>query len=293
MFSMTGFGRGEAVFNTDCRLITEVSSVNRKQLEIRIIAPPEFAAQEPEVRRIVASHFNRGAVQLRLNMRLGAGSGSGSAQIDDALLDELIDGALDARRRAGLPDTVAVETLMTLPGVILTGETDVEDPGFAEALEHAVTDACAACRDMRRREGAALQDDLSRRGVVLRGLLERLEPECAKLPDIAKKRLLGKLADAALPVKPDDETLIRELLFYADKSDVTEEITRLKSHFSQLDGFLSDERPTGRSLDFLAQEFFREITTLGNKAASPTVSPLVVAFKSELEKMREQIQNVE
>ena len=87
--------------------------------------------------------------------------------------------------------------------------------------------------------------------------------------------------------------LIRELLFYADKSDVAEEITRLKSHFAQLDGFLADERPTGRSLDFLAQEFFREITTLGNKAASPAVSPLVVAFKSELEKMREQIQNVE
>lgn len=293
MFSMTGFGRGEAVFNTDCRIAAEVSSVNRKQLEIRVIAPPEIASQEPLARRIVAAHFNRGSVQLRLIIRRGVGSDACAAVIDEALLDELIDGALDARRRAGMSDAVAVEALMALPGVISNGENDVEAPEFAEALEKAVTAGCAACRKMRENEGAALQDDLKRRAELLRGLLERLEPKCAKLPEIAKKRLLGKIADAALPIKPDDETLIRELLFYADKSDVTEEITRLKSHFAQLDGFLNDDRPTGRSLDFLAQEFFREITTLGNKAASPEVSPLVVAFKSELEKMREQIQNVE
>lgn len=294
MFSMTGFGRGEAIFDTDCRLIAEVSSVNRKQLEIRVVAPSELAAKEPDVRRIVGAHFNRGSVQVRLSIRRVSGAeGNNAFSIDEAMLDELIDGALDARRRAGLPESVSVETLMALPGVVSSGETDVEDPGFEEAFVGAVTAACAACRRMREVEGGSLQQDLRRRGEVLRELLARLEPECAKLPEIAKKRLLGKLADAALPVKPDDEMLIRELLFYADKSDVAEEITRLKSHLSQLDGFLADERPAGRSLDFLAQEFFREITTLGNKAASPSVSPLVVAFKSELEKMREQIQNVE
>ena len=292
MFSMTGFGRGEAVFGDDCRLTAEVSSVNRKQLEIRMIAPAELAGQEPSVRKIVGQYFNRGAVQIRLAVR-SCGAEGGAPAIDEAMLDELIDGALDARRRAGLPEDVSVETLMAIPGVVSSEETDTDAPGFAAAIENAVTDACKACRRMRETEGASLQSDLRRRGEVLRGLLARLEPECAKLPDIAKKRLLAKLADASIPVKPDDEMLIRELLFYADKSDVAEEITRLKSHFAQLDGFLADERPAGRSLDFLAQEFFREITTLGNKAASPAVSPLVVAFKSELEKMREQIQNVE
>ena len=292
MFSMTGFGRGEAVFGNDCILTAEVSSVNRKQLEMRMIAPPELAGHEPAVRKIVGQYFNRGSVQLRLAVRSGGTEGEKLA-VDEAMLDELIDGALDARRRAGLSEDVAVETLMNIPGVVLSGEADMDDPGFADALERAVTDACQACRRMRETEGGALQQDLRRRGDILKELLARLEPECAKLPEIAKKRLLGKLAEASLPVKPDDEMLIRELLFYADKSDVAEEITRLKSHFSQLDGFLADERPAGRSLDFLAQEFFREITTLGNKAASPAVSPLVVAFKSELEKMREQIQNVE
>ena len=148
MFSMTGFGRGEAVFGNDCRLTAEVSSVNRKQLEIRLIAPAELACEEPLVRKIVGQYFNRGAVQLRLAVRCGE-AGGGSLAIDESMLDELVDGALDARRRAGLPETVDLETLMTIPGVVLAQETDMEDPEFAKALETAVTDACLACRRMR------------------------------------------------------------------------------------------------------------------------------------------------
>ena len=110
---------------------------------------------------------------------------------------------------------------------------------------------------------------------------------------MTKRRLLEKLSAENLPVAADDDRLLKEVLFYADKSDVTEEITRLHSHFAQFRGFLENPGPVGRSLDFLMQELFREITTLGNKAGIPGVSPLVVAFKSELEKLREQVQNVE
>lgn len=294
MFSMTGFGRAETTFGNGCLLTAEISSINRKQLEMRMIAPPELSAFEPAARKIVAGHFSRGSIQLRMTLRRGAAAGSDSAAfIDEAALDLLIDGALEARKRAGLPEQVAVETLMTIPGVVLSEAGGIDDPGFAEVFERTVSAACAECRKMRETEGVALLADLRGRGDTLRKLLEKLEPECAKLPETARKRLLAKLNDAGLPTRPDDELLVRELLFYVDKADVAEEITRLKSHFVQLDGFLASDRPSGRSLDFLAQEFFREITTLGNKAASPVVSPLVVAFKSELEKMREQIQNVE
>ena len=294
MFSMTGFGRAESLFGNGCLLVAEISSINRKQLEMRMIAPPELSAFEPAARKIAGENFSRGSILLRLALRRGAASGSGSASVvDDAALDLLIDGAKQARKRAGLSEQVAVETLMTLPGVVSSGLPGVDDPEFAAVFEKTVACACAECRKMRETEGRALQSDLRRRGETLRKLLAELEPECAKLPEIARKRLLAKLNDSGIPAKPDDEVLVRELLFYVDKADVAEEITRLKSHFIQLDGFLSADRPSGRSLDFLAQEFFREITTLGNKAASPVVSPLVVAFKSELEKMREQIQNVE
>ena len=259
-----------------------------------MVSPQELTVFEPAARRIVGTFFNRGSVQLRVSLRRECGNGDLSGvEINEAMLDELIDGALDARRRAGLAENVAVETLMTLPGVVVPADSGVDEPEFAELFEDTVSRACAECRKMREREGEALRDDLCRRGELLKELLRRLEPECAKLPEIARRRLMGKLEEAGSPVKADDEALIRELLFYTDKADVTEEITRLKSHFSQLDAFLASDRPMGRSLDFLAQEFFREITTLGNKAASPTVSPLTVAFKSELEKMREQMQNVE
>lgn len=294
MLSMTGFGRAENVSGNGSVLTVEISSINRKQLEVRMIAPQEFLSLEPVARKIVASSFSRGAVQVRVALRRGARVGENSGvDIDESMLDELIDAALDARRRAGLAETVAVESLMSLPGVVSSSDPGVDDPAFAELFEETVARACAECRKMREREGAALQEDLRRRGELLKTLLQQLEPECAKLPEVAKRRLMTKLEEAGFPVKTDDETLIRELLFYTDKADVTEEITRLKSHFAQLDAFLGSDRPAGRSLDFLAQEFFREITTLGNKAASPTVSPLTVTFKSELEKMREQIQNVE
>ena len=108
-----------------------------------------------------------------------------------------------------------------------------------------------------------------------------------------RKRLEEKLQTAGLPVDLNDERLLKEILFYADKADVTEEITRLNSHIRQFRNFLEEDKPVGRSMDFLLQEFFREITTLGNKAGSGPVASVVVKFKTELEKIREQIQNIQ
>ena len=128
-------------------------------------------------------------------------------------------------------------------------------------------------------------------------LLENMHSTLAALvaaqPEAAKKRLLAKFEAEKLPIAVDDAQLLKEVLFYIDKGDVTEELTRLSSHFEQFRNFLAAAVPVGRSLDFLAQEMFREITTLGNKAFIPGVSPVVVEFKSEMEKIREQIQNLE
>ena len=115
----------------------------------------------------------------------------------------------------------------------------------------------------------------------------------AAYPEIARERIMSRLANEKLPVSADDPGLMREVLFYVDKGDVTEELTRLSCHFKQFRVFLESAEPVGRNMDFLAQEIFREITTLGNKAAVAGASPLVVAFKAEMEKIREQIQNIE
>lgn len=291
MFSMTGFGKGEAEFE-GLLLSAEVSSVNRKQLEIRVSAPSEFSGLEPLARKLISEEISRGSIQLRISCS-SSGGGSMRGTVNAALLASLVDAARDVRRNAGLGDVVQVEQLMLIPGVVQLALPDVDSPGVAEAYERAVRAALKGYREMRGHEGAALKRDLETREELLESLLARIEPLAAEINAGIKARLLEKLAAEAIPVSGDDERLLKEILFYADRSDVTEEITRLHSHFGQFRRFLAEEKPVGRSLDFLMQEMFREITTLGNKAGVPAVSPLVVAFKSELEKLREQIQNVE
>jgi len=292
MLSMTGFGRGEAAASADLAFVVEVSSVNRKQFELRFLAPAELGALESTARRIAAKYYSRGAIQLRLQYRRG--SNAHPAKIDTELLAALIAGVRAARRAAGLPEEkIDVETLMQLPGVVSGNTPDAAPEEYAAALESAATAACEAALAMRKREGEALRRDLETRAAKLEELYAELKRRCSAIPGMLRARLAAKLEEAKLPTSPDDPALLREILFYTDRADVSEELARLESHFNQLRGFFAATVPAGRSLDFLAQEFFREITTLGNKAASPEISPLVVAFKSELEKMREQIQNVE
>ena len=291
MLSMTGFGKGEAELE-GIRLTAEVSSVNRKQLEIRVSAPAELSGLEPLARKLVSDAVSRGSVQLRISC-VSTGEGRERGVVDAVRLAALVEAAREARRNAGLGDAVQVEQLMLVPGVVAQALPDTDSPGMAEAYEKAVSAALEGYREMRAHEGDALRRDLEAREALLESLLAEIEPLAAEINAGIKARLLEKLAAEQIPVPGDDERLLKEILFYADKSDVTEEITRLHSHFGQFRRFLADSKPVGRSLDFLMQEMFREITTLGNKAGVPAVSPLVVAFKSESEKLREQIQNVE
>lgn len=292
MLSMTGFGRGEAAASAELAFVVEVSSVNRKQFELRFLAPPELGALESTARKVAARYYSRGAIQLRLQYRRGGNAHP--ARIDTELLAALIAGVREARRAAGLPEEkIDVEALMQLPGVVSGNTPDAAPEEYAAALESAATAACEAALAMREREGEALRNDLETRAAKLEELYGELKRRCAAIPEMLRARLAAKLEEAKLPTPPNDPALLREILFYTDRADVSEELARLDSHFGQLRGFFAATTPSGRSLDFLAQEFFREITTLGNKAASPEISPLVVAFKSELEKLREQIQNVE
>ena len=290
MRSMTGFGKGSAAAPDGTHFTVELSSVNRKQLEIRLSLPAEFSAWEPEARKKIAGAVSRGAVQMRVS---SAGGGAALAELDRARLDALIELCIEERRKHGLAPEFDVAGLLALPGVF--GAAGIREAETAlPALDAALDQALAGFVAMRETEGAVLRRELAGRLAGLRKLLSEIEPEAAGLADAAKTKLLGRLAAAQLPVDLNDERLLKEVLFYADKSDVTEEIARLKSHFEQFDAFLAAaDDPAGRSMDFLIQEMFREITTLGNKAGTSAVSRRVVAFKAELEKMREQVQNVE
>ena len=286
--SMTGFGKGAATAPDGTVLVVELSAVNRKQLELRFSMPQEFAAWEPEARKAISARVSRGSLLVRVNVSQSA---AGLADLNRERLEALI--RLCKEYSADEKNPVDVAALLSLPGIF--GSSENRDASAAlPVLNAALEQALAGFNSMRECEGTALQQELGGRLNGLRDLLAKIEPLTADLADTAKAKILARLADEKLPVDLNDERFLREVLYYADRSDVTEEVTRLKSHFAQFDRFLSETpESAGRSMDFLLQEMFREITTLGNKAGSSGVSPHVVAFKTELEKLREQVQNVE
>ena len=291
LYSMTGFGKGEAAFRDGRCLQIEISSVNRKQLEVRFMMPQEFAFLENEGRKIISGLVSRGAVQVRVNITSGSSDRAGLINRD--MLDMLVKECLAARERAGLERTVNVEQLIAFPGVI-GGVQNEDDPDEKRAVFVAALEAAGKnYQKMRLTEGAHLRADLEERLKTLEMLHGELYMMVSMQPDLVKQRLLSRFASEKFPIDPDDPTLMREVLYYIDRGDVTEELTRLSSHFEQFRKFLDSGVPVGRSLDFLMQELFREITTLGNKAFAGGVSRKVVTFKAEAEKIREQIQNIE
>ena len=293
MFSMTGFGRAEAGAGKNFSISAEVSSINRKQLELRVSLPSDFSRFELDVRSAAAEYFSRGAVSVRISIK-SADNANGMLSLPDAeKFDELIRYVAAARQRNNVPGDVNVEALLSLPGVLQSPALSAEDENIKDTLLETVRTACLNCRSSRETEGEALKNEFVSRIAFLE---EKLEEIITLLPEIVaagKNRLLEKIAELQLSIDSNDPAFLREIVYLTDKSDVTEEVTRLKSHFVQFKNYLAKNVPCGRNLDFLAQEMFREINTLGNKSGNSSISPIVVIFKTELEKIREQIQNVE
>lgn len=290
--SMTGFGKGEVQFN-GAAFAVEISTVNRKQLEIRLNLPRELAMLEPAIRQQLAARLSRGSVTVRLTITAQAGSELTQARINWPLADALVAAAQTMQRRYSLPALPTAAELLALPGVVDNAPPDADNPALLDAVRQATAKALDRLLHMREQEGRSLYEDLRNRLNLLKTLLAEITPYTREIPQLQKQRLLDKLTAENLPVDLNDERLLKEVLFYADKADVTEELTRLNSHFQQFESFLAAAEPTGRSLDFLLQEMFREITTLGNKAGGSAITSQIVRFKAELEKIREQVQNVE
>lgn len=285
---MTGFGSGRAEVNGTV-IYAEISTVNRKQLEIRFAMPREFASFEHELRKLLQAELSRGQVSVRITSTSAVGEAAG---INRERVAALIAAARELGKEFNVNGELTMAQVMTMPGVFSEGGEEVPEE-VKNAVFSALSDAAKALNTMRAAEGAALKVELEERITLLENLRESLLPEVGAIEQNIKNKLLEKLANANLPVDINDERFLKEVLYYADKSDVSEELTRLASHFVQFRNFLNGAEGGGRSMDFLIQEMFREITTLGNKAGSGSVASVVVKFKTELEKIREQIQNIQ
>ena len=291
MRSMTGYGRGE-VDADGVKFSIELNSVNRKQSDIVINLPREFNELEPRIRQAINEKLSRGRTNVTVSCQDGA-NGSRKLALDTALARSYHEAMLALQRDLNAPGEITIDKVLAAPGVMRLAENTLDAAHAWPALERALESALAELIRMREREGKHLAKDLIHRLKVIRTELKSVR---ALFPDVVKKyraALFDRIQKAGLEVSLDDERLLKEVSIFADRSDVSEELTRLESHLAQFAHHLRKTEAVGRTLEFITQEIFRELNTLGAKANDAAISQHVVVCKAELEKIREQIQNLE
>jgi uncharacterized protein (TIGR00255 family) len=291
MHSMTGFGRGSAA--TDAwQASVEISSVNRKQAEVVVQAPRELNELDARIRKTVLGIVSRGRFQVSINVER-AGGAVADLQIDAALALAFSKAFVELERTVGYPVLPTASDFLRQPGIIAMGTGEIDAEAAWIAIEPALTDALVQLAAMRKREGLDLKADFETRLDVLISYAARISSEAPGRPIRQREVLTKRLRDAGLELDPADERVVKEIVLFADRSDVTEELTRLDSHFAKFREYLDAAEPPGRALDFLCQELFREFNTIGSKANDASIVQTIVEAKTELEKIREQVQNVE
>jgi uncharacterized protein (TIGR00255 family) len=288
---MTGYGRGEAT-SDGARFTVELSSVNRRQSEIVMALPRDLSELEVRIRQAINARISRGRTNVLVTLHHTAAAERPLA-LDVALARSYHDAMRALQKELGAPGEITIDTILQAPGVMRAPEEAIDADGAWPTLERALDAALGDLVKMREREGKHLAKDLIRRLKAIRKLLKEIR---AQHPEVVKKfraALAERIEKAGLSPEQNDDRLSREIFLFADRSDVSEELTRLESHLAQFAHHLRKEEPVGRALEFIVQELFRELNTLGAKANDAAISQRVVACKTELEKIREQVQNLE
>jgi uncharacterized protein (TIGR00255 family) len=288
---MTGFGRGEAT-EGGRTWVAEVRTVNHRFLDQRIILPRLFSALEDSVKKMVAGVLDRGRVDVTVSLQ-GVSCTEPQLIVNESVarqyhrcLRQLID-------EYQLADEITLKDMLTLRDLISLEEQRPDMDSEWRLLSQALQAALADCDRMREQEGRALQEELLGRLAKFEAIVLQIEetlPELQRLRQLELRNRIGKLLEG---VDIDPLRLAQEAAIMADKSDVTEEVIRLHSHIAQFRAFLAGSEPAGRRLDFLLQEFLREVNTLSSKINNAGIAHLGVEMKNEIEKLREQVQNLE
>ncbi len=293
MKSMTGYGKGQTPAGP-FTISVEISAVNHRQTDIRLDLPPGLGFMEHDLRRLVRSRISRGAVLCRIFAAAGRGQPPASAVLDEPAAAAVVAQARRLARRLRLADDLRASHLLAIPGLWAAAPDKLPPDILQSAIRRAVRQALSELDRMRLVEGRALAADLAARLRKISqavGRLERLAPRAAAR---ARRHLRGKIRAWA----PDGAALTssrleREIAAAVMRSDIAEELTRLRSHLQQAEHCLRARKPVGRTLDFLLQEMFREINTAGAKVGDAASARLAVQAKTELERVREQAQNLE
>ena len=287
--SMTGFGRGTARVG-GAEAAVEVRAVNGRHADVTVRGLGPLASHETDVQRAVKDAIGRGTATVQVSVT--SPDAAAGLRLDADAARAAGDLLRRAAQAAGLgPDAVRLEDVLRVGAVLVPDEPADDGDGWA-AVQAALAGALGRLDAMRRAEGAALAADLAARADALAGLADAVDARAPVRLEAARQRLRDRLAELAGTVALEPGRLEAEAVLLADKLDVTEETVRLRSHLDQFRAALAADEPVGRRLNFLAQEVGREVNTVGSKANDAEVTRLAVAMKEEVEKIREQVQNV-
>jgi len=290
--SMTGYGRC-GIESQGVQVTIEIRSVNNRFLDVQIKAPRSFSALEPRIRKAVQERCSRGRIDVFLS-RTGERESPGRIIIDERLLAQYVQAMKGIKERHALGGEPDLALIAGVPGLVSVAEEKEDVESLWQAISEGLGGALAELDAMRSEEGRALAVDIMRRLDLIEGLMQAVEALSPLSIEQARKRMsdtLGKL----LKEQPDPVRVAQEIAILAERTDVTEELTRLGSHLRQFRSMVSAaaSEPAGRKLDFLLQEMGREANTIASKAMNAQIAHNVVEIKAELEKIREQVQNVE
>ena len=290
--SMTGFGRGEYK-DDNYHFLVECKTINHKYSDINIRLPRKLSFLEDNIRILIKDYVKRGRVDLYIKLDL-LGSEDVNLKFDEGLASQYVSILKQIKDKFDLIDDISVINIAKFPDIIKTEECEDDEDKLWSMLKIALENALIKLKDMRSEEGKKLSNDIQNRCNLLKNYIEDIEKYSYNVVNDYKEKLKNRISDILEdPSIIDENRLTQEVVIYADKSSITEEIVRFKSHIEQLKNTVSKNESIGRKIDFLIQEMNRETNTIGSKSSDLNITNLVVEVKSELEKIREQIQNIE
>lgn len=288
---MTGFGSGTATAGSES-LTVEIRSVNHKFCEVKVRVPRELSALEPTLVKLVKDRVARGAIDV--TVRRAARTSTGVVpQVDLPLAKEYLRAWRELGKELGLGESVSIRDIATSLNVIRLEEPQLPLEDANKAVESALVIAIEQLHRMREKEGVALKADLSNRLGLVATWVKEVQALAPKAIEAYRARLSERIAELSQGLAVDPQRLAQEVAFFAERTDVAEEMTRLDSHLVQFEELLRSKEPSGRKMDFLVQEMHREVNTTGSKSQHADISARVMQLKAELERVREQVQNVE
>ena len=290
--SMTGFGRGEFK-NDNYHFLVECKTINHKYCDINVRLPRKISFLEDKIRNYVKNFVKRGRVDLYIKLDL-IGSEDVNLKFDDKLATQYVGILNQIKEKFNLQDNISVMDVAKFPDIVKCEEREEDEDLYWGMLKEALDMSLERLTDMRKAEGEKLAQDTLKRCDILTNLLKEIEKYSDTVVDEYKEKLNTRITEILEnPSIIDENRLAQEVAIFADKSSITEEIVRFKSHIEQLKNTVVKNDSIGRKIDFLIQEMNREVNTTGSKSSNLNITNLVVEVKSELEKIREQIQNIE